>query len=498
MEKRDMQDTLGTNPHEMKKFPDAFTFGASTSAYQIEGAVREGGRTPSIWDVYSGDSDHVYRGQSGEVACDHYHRVDEDIEIMKKIGLDSYHFSISWPRIFPRAGEVNKEGVSFYYTFVEKLNAAGIKPVVTLNHWDIPQWFFELGGWLDRAASKHFVEYAETMFRALLPHEGYEGVEEWITHNEPFCITILGYLKGLHAPGHTDLREMVTAAHHLNLSHGLAVRKFRELQGGNEKIGITLNIAPAEAGADTEEHRDYAELANEFVNHWFLKPLFYGTYPERLRSVYEKKIGPFDFFHDGDGDIFTEPIDFFGLNFYQRFFVRPNEQEMFGYEGYSDEMPVTQEEWKAYPQVLLKTFRMVQEKYIYPIYHKGLKRRLPFIITENGVAMENAEQLDCDASKFGTSMTMRDGIDRIGPDGRVNDEARILYLKAHLSQCLAFIKEGGDLTGYYLWSLMDNFEWALGYSKRFGITYVDFETGKRTIKESGYWYRSVIETRALD
>lgn len=466
----------------MKKFPPDFIFGTGTSAYQIEGAPKEDGKGPSIWDTFCATEGKVFKGHTGEVACDHYNRVDEDIALMQEIGLDSYRFSVSWARVFPKQGELNALGLQFYVDLVAKLKGAGIMPVVTLNHWDVPVWMYEKGSWLNRESVAWFDEFAITMFEAL----GSE-VPYWITHNEPFVIAMLGYYMGLHAPGHKDLKEALITSHHLNLSHGQAVRSFRKIVPTGGKIGITLNISPSAPFDDTSEDRELAHRAEGFVNRWFLEPLFKGTYPQYMVDLYEPMVGPMDFIQPGDASLMTEPMDFFGINFYKRNKVKKKETGLLGYVGIDDPQPATLEEWKKYPDVLLDLLRMVRDEYT----------DLPLIITENGLGLESAEAGDVDASRFGTYITVEDTVDEKGPDGKVHDDTRIAYVHNCLRQCLDFIEEGGKLEGYYLWSLMDNFEWALGYSKRFGIVHVDFDTLERTIKESGHWYASVITERGL-
>ncbi len=471
----------------MRQFPEDFLFGTETSAYQIEGAAADDGRSPSIWDTYAGTPGNTYRNQTGEIACDHYHRVDEDIALMQEIGLKAYRFSVSWPRIYPKKGQVNQKGVAFYRSLVDKLLAAGIKPLVTLYHWDLPQWAHELGGWLNRDVVDWYLEFAETMFAALG-----DAVPYWLTHNEPFCITILGYMKGLHAPGHTDVKEALVAAHHLNVSHGLAVRKFREMAGKDSsmtgKIGITLNISrsfPLNEGAENEE---LARRADGFIGHWFLQPIFRGTYPDYMVALYEQKIGPLDFIREGDAEIMREPIDYLGVNYYKRHIVVRDEKGLFGYRGVPDPEPRSQEEWQEYPDILLQILRMIREEYA----------DIPMIVTENGLGLESEPGQVEDSEQFGSYITVEDAVDQLSADGYDHDSTRIAYLHKHIRQCHAFLEEGGKLAGYFVWSLMDNFEWALGYSMRFGLVHVDYSTLKRTIKDSGYWYRQVIEHGGLD
>lgn len=466
----------------MKKFPKDFIFGTGTSAYQIEGGVHEDARTDSIWDVYCRVPGNVYREQSGEVACNHYHRYKEDVQIIKSLGIESYRLSISWPRIFPEKGKVNRGGIQFYKDLVDELLKNGIKPMVTLYHWDLPQWADELGGWLNRDVALWFEDFARVMFEALG-----EKVSLWLTHNEPFCVTMLGYMKGLHAPGHKNPKEALIALHNLFISHGKAVRAFREFGFKNSQIGITLNLSPGYPYENSEENIRLAKIADGYVDRWFLDPLFRGNYPEDMVKIYNEKIGELDFIQPGDFDIITEPMDFLGVNYYARNMVKPSSEGYFGYVGVAEKAPETQEEWDAYPEVLYDLLVKLSNEYT----------DLPIYITENGLALEGYKDDSGDDEQFGTIITSMKGVDYIAEDGRVHDQGRILYVYNHLRQCLKFIEAGGNLKGYYLWSLMDNFEWALGYSKRFGITYVNFETQERTVKDSGYWYKEIIEKKSL-
>lgn len=466
----------------MNKFSKDFIFGTGTSSYQIEGAQYEDGKTASIWDTYCSIPGNVFRDQTGDIACDHYHRYKEDVQLLKNLGVDSYRLSVSWPRIFPEKGKVNEKGIEFYINLIDELLKNNIKPMVTLYHWDLPQWAYDLGGWLNRDIADWFEEYANTMFEALG-----DKVSLWATHNEPFCVSILGYLKGLHAPGHENLKEALIASHNISRSHGAAVKAFRKFNFKDSKIGITLNLSPGYPLEQTSENIELAKRADGFVDRWFMDPLFKGSYPEDMVKIYENKIGELDFIKPGDFELITEPMDFLGVNFYARNIVKPSKEGLLGYVGVAEKMPQTQEEWDSYPEILFNLLMSIKNEYT----------SLPIFITENGLALEGYKDDAGDDEKFGTIITSANNVDFVAEDGRVHDEARILYVYNCLKQCLKFIENGGNLKGYYLWSLMDNFEWALGYSKRFGITYVNFETQERIIKDSGYWYRNVIESRLL-
>ncbi|HZJ87548.1 MAG TPA: family 1 glycosylhydrolase [Sphaerochaeta sp.] len=466
----------------MRHFPDDFIFGSGTSAYQIEGSMDADGKSPSIWDAFCSNPENIYQGHTGEVACDHYRRHEEDIAIMQQLGLDSYRFSISWPRIYPQQGVVNQRGIAFYRSLVEKLLAANIRPMVTLNHWDIPLWVYEEGGWLNRQTIAWFADYARTMFNALD-----DLVDLWVTHNEPFVASLLGYYMGLHAPGHTDLKEALTMSHHLNLSHAEAVRVFRTVCKPTAQIGLTLNISPSEPIDQNPHTIELARRADGFVNRWFLDPIFKGEYPADMVGHYEKIVGPLDFIQPGDQALIDQPMDFFGLNFYQRNLVDAAEGTLLGYRGIDEKQPSDLAGWNEYPDVLLGVLRRIRDEYT----------DLPIIVTENGMGLDVEFGDLAERDKFGTTIGVAGSVDYIAEDGKIHDDTRIAYVHNCLRQCLDFIEEGGNLKGYYLWSLLDNFEWALGYSKRFGITYVDFETQQRTIKESGHWYASLIKARGL-
>lgn len=464
------------------KFSKDFIFGTGTSAYQIEGAPYEDGKTASIWDTYCSIPGNVYKNHTGNVACDHYHRYKEDIMLLRELGVDSYRLSVSWPRIFPEKGKVNPKGIDFYKRLIEELHIKGIKPMVTLYHWDLPQWADDLGGWLNREIVDWFTQYADVVFKELG-----SLVPLWITHNEPFCVSMLGYLKGLHAPGHKDLKEALTAAHHILLSHGAAVENFRKHRIKNSEIGITLNLSPGYPATDSVQDIKMAIRADGFVNRWFLDPLYKGQYPQDMVALYQSMIGDLDFIRQNDFDLITQPTDFFGINFYRRNMVKTSSEGLLGYVGVSEKTPQTKEEWDQYPDVLYDLLMNVRQNYT----------KLPIYITENGIAMDGEFDKSDNDEAFGTIMTSYDGVDYVSDDGKVHDNARILYLQKHLKQLLRFMKDDGNIKGYYAWSLIDNFEWALGYSKRFGLVYVDFETQERVIKDSGYWYKNLIETRQL-
>ncbi|KHO61252.1 broad-specificity cellobiase [Thermoanaerobacter sp. YS13] len=446
----------------MVKFPKDFTWGVATSSYQIEGAVNEDGRTPSIWDTFSKTEGKTYQGHTGDVACDHYHRYKEDVEIMKEIGVKAYRFSIAWPRIFPEEGKYNPKGMDFYKRLVDELLKRDIMPVATIYHWDLPQWAYEKnGGWLNRESVKWYVEYASKLFEKLG-----DVIPLWITHNEPWCSSILSYGIGEHAPGHKDWREALIAAHHISLSHGEAVKVFRDMNLKGAQIGITLNLTPAYPASEKEEDKLAAQYADGFANRWFLDPIFKGNYPEDMMELYSKIIGEFDFIKEGDLETISVPIDFLGVNYYTRSIVKYNEDSMLKAENVPGLGKRTEMGWEISPEPLYDLLKRIDREYT----------KLPMYITENGAAFK----------------------DEVTEDGRVHDYERIEYIKEHLKAIARFIEEGGNLKGYFVWSLLDNFEWAHGYSKRFGIVYVDYETQKRILKDSAWWYKEVIKRERIE
>ncbi len=447
----------------MVTFAEDFKFGVATSAYQVEGAVAEDGRTPSIWDTFCTVPGKVYGGQSGDIACDHYHRYREDVRIMKEIGVNSYRFSISWPRIFPAYQTYNPKGMEFYRKLIHELQDNGIDPVVTLYHWDLPEWACERGGWLNRESVTWFREYAAKVFEELGG-----SVKFWITHNEPYCASILGYGTGVHAPGHRNMREALIAAHHILLSHGAAVQAFRECGHGDGKIGITLNLTPAVPASDAVEDVEATSRLDGLANRWFLDPVFRSSYPEDMKEIFGKLVGDLDFIRDGDLQTISVRNDFLGVNYYTRSLVRSVQNGILNEEEVPAAGPgdVTAMGWRICPQALYDLIFRLRKEYT----------QLPVYITENGAAFD----------------------DILTSDKRVHDTERIDYIKAHLTKIAEANAHGAGIQGYFLWSLLDNFEWACGYSRKFGIVCVDFRTLERYPKDSASWYRDVIRNRAIE
>lgn len=442
------------------RFPDDFIWGTSTSSYQIEGAACEGGRTESIWDRFCRTPGKVANGDTGDTACDHYHRYKEDIQIIADLGIRYYRFSVAWSRIYPEKGKLNEEGLQFYERILDELDRHGIEPLLTMYHWDLPQWVQDEGGWANRASVDYFMEYA----KALLDRFG-RRVPMWNTINEPFCAAILGYGTGEHAPGHRNWREALAAAHHLLLSHGRTVQLYRQ-QGYGGQIGITLNMEQVEAASSSVEDMEAAARQDGFVNRWFAEPLFLGQYPQDMMTWYLPYVGAFDFIHEGDLQEIHQPGDFLSVNYYSRSVIRSaNNDSLLQGERMPIVGKVTDMGWEIHPESLYLLLKRVEDQYT-----KGL----PIFITENGAAMDD-----------------------VMVDGLIQDWDRIQYIHEHLEACLRFIEEGGQLKGYYVWSFLDNFEWAYGYDKRFGIVYVDYTTQTRALKESAKWYRQVVKRNGL-
>ncbi|MEU2983628.1 GH1 family beta-glucosidase [Micromonospora aurantiaca] len=452
------------------RFPEGFVWGGATAAYQIEGAARDDGRGPSIWDTFSRTPGAVFQGHTGDVACDHYHRYAQDVALMAELGLRAYRFSVSWPRVRPDGtGPVEPRGLDFYDRLTDALLAAGIDPIVTLYHWDLPQALEDRGGWTVRETAEHFAEYALAVHGRLG-----DRVRTWTTLNEPWCSAYLGYGSGVHAPGRRDSGDAFRAVHHLLLGHGLAARALRA--AGVETLGITLNLAdvqPADAGsaADAEAVR----LVDGLHNRIFLDPLTGGGYPADVLAHVSRIVTP-DFVRDGDEKLIAAPLDLLGLNYYAPTYVAGRADGAGGgaYPGTAGAVeflppagPLTDMGWSIEPAGLTRLLERVAAD------HPGL----PLMITENGGAFPDT------------------GLDE---RGGVADADRVAYLDGHLRAAHEAIARGVDLRGYLVWSVLDNFEWAEGcYRKRFGIVHVDYLTQRRTPKRSARWYQEVIARNGL-
>lgn len=446
-------------------FPDGFIWGAATSAQQIEGARHEGGRGESIWDRFAATPGKIEDGSNPDISCDHYHRWREDIGLMKRLGLDAYRFSIAWPRIQPEGcGTPNAAGLDFYDALVDGLLAAGIQPFPTLYHWDLPQALQDRGGWAERDTAEAFVEFSTIVARRLGDRIGH-----WVTHNEPWCIATLGHEEGHHAPGHLDPAEALRVAHHLLLSHGWATKALRREVPGVQ-VGIVHNYCPAYPATDSADDRDAARWFDGFFNRWYLDPLFKGVYPADAiadRVAAGHLAGPdLPFLKDGDLDAISTPTDFLGFNYYSRVVMEAGPDGKPRAVKTVPEEELTDMGWEVYPEGLYDSMLRVHRDYSpHRIY-----------IAENGAAYDYPA----------------DG------NGRIFDPKRIDYLRAHLLAARRAIAQGVPLKGYFTWSLMDNFEWGFGYTKRFGLFAVDSETRQRTPKDSSFWYRDVVAANAVD
>ncbi|WP_055477707.1 GH1 family beta-glucosidase [Sphaerimonospora mesophila] len=445
-------------------FPAGFVWGTATAAYQIEGAVDADGRGPSIWDTFCRMPGAVERGESGEFACDHYHRWREDVDLMADLGIGAYRFSVAWPRVLPEGGgAVNQRGLDFYRRLVDELCERGIEPFVTLYHWDLPQALEDRGGWRVRDTAERFADYAETVHDAIG-----DRVSHWITLNEPYCSAIVGYGEGRHAPGAREGDGALAAVHHLLLGHGLAVARLRALAPSDQRIGITLNMSPTVPASSSPADADAARRMDLLVNRQFTEPLLGGRYPADLADVFGR-ISEFAFQRDGDLAVIGAPLDFLGVNYYYRLHVAaapydqpdPALRSAFDLGTRTVTPPGARTSglgWVVEPEGLHQTLT-------------GLVRRYPELppvyITENGY----------------------------GDDGALEDTGRIDYLRDHLAAIRQAMAEGVDIRGYFCWSLIDNFEWARGYAARFGLVHVDYDTQARTPKASFRWLREFVRSQ---
>ncbi len=437
------------------KFPQNFSWGTATASYQVEGAWDEDGKGESIWDRFAHTPGKVMNGDTGDVACDQYHRFKEDVALMKELNQRGYRFSISWSRIFPDAtGKVNQAGIDYYSRLVDELLANGITPFPTLYHWDLPQWLQDQGGWGNRAIIEQFAIYARTCIDALG-----DRVKRWMIFNEPFIFTFMAYLSGMAAPGIRDSGLALRSSHIVNLAHAAAARAMRE-NGSADAIGTAFSMSASYPASDSAEDRAAAERHHAWNNDWFLRPIMMGAYPhaylDQDRAMERMEIQP------GDLEAMKEPLDFIGINLYSRTICAdmPGGKNV-GFQQVPGPGPRTDYNWEVWPAAIYQMIMRVTKDYGRP----------PIYITENGCSDKT----------------------RPGADGRVHDEMRTNFYNGYIGQVGRALDEGADVRGYYAWSLIDNFEWASGYSQRFGIIDCDVENGgKRTIKDSGYWYRDLI------
>jgi beta-glucosidase len=431
-----------------------FKWGVSTSSYQIEGAAREDGRGPSIWDTFSRIPGAVANSDNGDIACDHYHRFEEDLDLIKWLGVGAYHFSIAWPRVIPNAtGKINQKGIDFYDRLIDGALARGIEPWPTLYHWDLPQAAQDRGGWNNRECAYWFAEYANEMAERFG-----DRIKNWVTINEPFCSAWLGHLYGVMAPGIKDLQTAINASHHLLLGHGLATEALREVSS-EFKVGITLNFTPAITLGHSDEDAMAVKLADGFDNRWFADPVFKGAYPADIVTAFGKEVPILP----GDLKLISSPLDFLGLNYYSRQTVTydPSVEPLPYRQVRAPNVERTAMDWEVHSESFTELLLRINKDY----------SPKEFFITENGSAWDDEVV-----------------------DGKVDDPNRVSYLERHLDAMFKAKVQGVPINGYFAWSLMDNFEWAYGYAKRFGLIYVDYETQKRIPKSSAYYYRERIKS----
>lgn len=446
------------------QFPEGFLWGAATSAYQIEGGWNADGRSPSIWDTFSHTPGKTKNGETGDVACDHYHRWAEDVALMRDLGLKAYRFSVSWPRILPEGrGRVNQAGLDFYGRLVDALLEAGILPMLTLYHWELPQILQDQGGWPARATVFAFAELADVVSRALG-----DRVTHWITHNEPWCTSLLSHQVGIHAPGWRDWPAALAVAHHVLYSHGLAAARIRA-NVSNAQVGIAINFEPATPASDSPEDYHAARIWDGYFSRWFVDPLMGRHYPADMVDYYirtRRLPRGLEFVQEGDMETIAAPLDFFGVNYYTRHITRAREDLLEEHASVPNPgAEYTAMGWEVHPDTFYRLLNRLHFEY-----------RMPKIfVTENGCSYPD------------------------GPDenGRVPDQRRINYLRAHIHAMYRAIQNGAPIAGYMQWSLMDNYEWDKGYSQRFGMVYVDYATQQRIPKDSALWYRELIARNAL-
>ncbi|GAA5160826.1 MULTISPECIES: GH1 family beta-glucosidase [Amycolatopsis] len=437
---------------DLTAFGPGFRWGAATAAYQIEGAVAEDGRSPSIWDTFCAVPGAVDGGDTGEHACDHYHRWREDVGLMRELGLGAYRFSVAWPRVVPGGtGAVNRAGLDFYDRLVDALCEAGIRPNVTLYHWDLPQVLQDRGGWPVRETAQAFADYAAVVAARLG-----DRVTDWATINEPLCTAWIGHLEGLMAPGLTDLTAAVRAAFHLHLAHGLAAQAVRAASPGPVRLGITNNLSTCEPATSGEADKAAAQRADGHINRWWLDPVLGRGYPGDMLEVYGVDLPE----RPGDLATIAQPLDWLGVNYYFPQIVADDPGAVPYFRQVPGPGPRTGMDWEVHAAGL--------EELLLRLAHEYGVREL--VVTESGAAYR----------------------DVVSPDGAVHDPERAAYVTEHVAATARAAAAGAPVTGFYVWSLLDNFEWAYGYDKRFGLVHVDYATQRRTIKDSGYLYADLI------
>ncbi|MFF0435303.1 GH1 family beta-glucosidase [Streptomyces sp. NPDC004327] len=464
---------------DVRRFPPGFLWGAATAAYQIEGAAAEDGRTPSIWDTFSHTPGKVFQGHTGDVAVDHYHRFREDVRLMSELGLNAYRFSVSWSRVQPTGrGPAVRQGLDFYRRLVDELLAAGIEPALTLYHWDLPQELEDAGGWPQRVTAERFAEYAALVADALG-----DRVSRWTTLNEPWCSAFLGYGSGVHAPGRTDPVAALRAAHHLNLGHGLAVQALRAALPAGARLAVSLNLHEVRPLTPSPADRAAARRIDTVGNEVWLGPMLEGRYPRELFQD-TAHLTDWGFVREGDEATAGQPLDWLGVNYYTPTVVSRvaagEEKPQDDGHGASAFSP-----WPGADDVAFHQADGERTAMGWPVDPSGLEDLLtrlsarfpglPLVVSENGAAYE----------------------DEVAADGSVHDPERAAYVHAHLAAVHRAVGAGADVRGYFLWSLLDNFEWAYGYAKRFGAVRVDYDTLRRTPKSSARWYARVARSGEL-
>jgi beta-glucosidase len=437
-------------------FPDKFLWGAATSAYQVEGSPLADGAGASIWHNFTREPGRVANGDTGDLACDHYRRYADDVALMARLSLNAYRFSVAWARVLPEGtGKPNQKGLDFYRRLVDALLARDIEPMITLFHWDLPSALQARGGWLNPDSADWFADYARTLFEALD-----DRVPHWLTLNEPWVITVAGHLQGDHAPGHRNVHEAPRVAHALLRAHAAAVTAYRA--SGRHRIGLAVNLEPQHPASSNAQDVAAAARRDAFINRWFLDPLFHGVYPRELADIFGAE---WPGYTAPDLSGLPSTVDFLGVNYYSRGVVRddPADQPLRATRVRQDGMLHTAMDWEVYPAGLTETLLWIKEHYGNP----------PVYITENGAAFDDPPPAQ----------------------GGLQDTLRVDYLRRHLLATRQALEQGVNLRGYFAWSLLDNFEWAFGYARRFGLVHVDFATQQRTPKASARFYADVIRSR---
>ena len=435
-------------------FPAGFVWGVASSAYQIEGAWNEDGKGESIWDRFSHTPGNIMNDDTGDIACDHYHRYAEDVALMKELGVQAYRFSISWTRVFPKGkGDPNRAGLNFYRRLVDRLLEAGIEPWICLYHWDLPQALQDEGGWANRNIVQYFADYAELMARELG-----DKVKRWMIINEPRPIAWLGHLTGMHAPGIKNLELALKVSHHLLLAQGKSIQTLREVSQ-DFQIGTIVDLGTVHAISDDKEDREATSNLDEFQNRWFIDPILKGEYPPLAEKLGLRPSRE-------NMDLIKQPLDFLGVNYYTRLLAAYDPSNLVTQaKVVQKNTPITEMGWEIYPDGLCEILTRLRKEYDDPVLY----------VTENGAAFE----------------------DNVKSNGGVQDDDRIAFLRDHMLAACRAIKEGVRLKGYFIWTITDNFEWTEGYSKRFGLVHTNYETLERTPKKSFYWYKRTIQNNGL-